>query len=146
MPADQQVQQLIGELDKYQSTLYPDESNHLDPIEELQRDHVYFIAAKLDGAIVGCGAIKLFDSYGEVKRMYVSPTSRQQGIGKAILTELETHAASKGIHVTRLETGHLQTAAIKLYRCCGYRDVGPFGDYSEDPHSVFMEKRLRRKP
>jgi len=138
-----ETRHLIVALDEYQSTLYPADSNHLDQIHELQQDHVYFVAAKLDGNLVGCGAIKLLDDYGEIKRMYVSPAARQQGIGKAILAELESRAASQGLHLVRLETGRLQTAAIQLYRSCGYRDVGPFGDYIEDPHSVFMEKRVR---
>ena len=33
-------------------------------------------------------------------------------------------------------------AALKLYRRFGYAERGPFGDYAEGPHSVFMEKRL----
>jgi len=36
-----------------------------------------------------------------------------------------------------------QPAAIRLFEQAGYRRCGPFGDYpTDDPLSVFMEKRL----
>jgi hypothetical protein len=41
-----------------------------------------------------------------------------------------------------LETGPLQDRALALYERCGYRRRPPFGDYADDPFSVFMEKPL----
>ena len=37
---------------------------------------------------------------------------------------------------------HIIHAAQALYRRHGFATRGPFGDYPEHPHSVFMEKRL----
>jgi putative acetyltransferase len=31
---------------------------------------------------------------------------------------------------------------LTLYERAGYQRRGPFGDYSEDPLSIFMEKKL----
>jgi putative acetyltransferase len=41
-----------------------------------------------------------------------------------------------------LETGIRQPEALGLYEQAGYKRRGPFGDYAEDPLSVFMQKRL----
>jgi putative acetyltransferase len=42
--------------------------------------------------------------------------------------------------VFKLETGNQQLEAIELYSRSGYVQCGPFGDYAEDPNSVFMSK------
>ena len=39
-----------------------------------------------------------------------------------------------------LETGFLQPEALALYERHGYERCGPFGDYVDDPNSVFMRK------
>jgi putative acetyltransferase len=51
-------------------------------------------------------------------------------------------AAMCGIGTLRLETGIHQPEALALYERAGFVRSPPFGDYREDPLSVFMEKRL----
>jgi putative acetyltransferase len=41
-----------------------------------------------------------------------------------------------------LETGISQPEALALYARCGYARRGPFGDYWNDPLSVFMSKQI----
>ena len=142
-PADPKVRRLIGELDRLQTSLYPAESNHLDPIEVLERPDVTFLAAYVGGEVVGCGAVKRMPGrYGEIKRIYVDPAARGRGIGRAMMEALESDLLARGIHLARLETGVRQPEALALYRHCGYVRIPPFGDYREDPLSVFLEKRL----
>ncbi len=137
---------LIRELDLYQSSLYPPESNHLDSVEELTRPHVRFLGAYDADTLLGCGAVKLMDGgYAEIKRMYVRVHARGRGVGRALLLALEALAAAAGRNVVRLETGVKQAAAIELYRRTGYVEIGPFGDYREDPLSIFMEKQLAER-
>jgi putative acetyltransferase len=50
----------------------------------------------------------------------------------------------EGADTIRLETGPRKREAIRLYRRHGYRDRGPFGSYKPGPHSVFLEKYLRK--
>ena len=136
---------LIEALDQYQAGLYPPESNHLDPIDELERDHVRFFGAFAGDQLLGCGAVKVMDDgYGEIKRMYVLASGRGKGIGRRLLQRLERYLIEQGIHCSRLETGVRQPEALALYRSCGYVEVGPFASYGPDPLSVFMEKRLDR--
>ena len=44
--------------------------------------------------------------------------------------------------VLRLETGVHQHEAIGLYERMDFRRIRPFGDYTDDPLSLYYEKRL----
>ena len=135
--------QLINALDAYQGALYPAESNYHLSVEALKAPNVLFAVARDDaGAVIGCGAVVLFDSYGELKRMIVPPAQRGRGVAKAIITFLEANAAQRNCHLLRLETGIHQPEALGLYARSGYTRRGPYGDYPDDPLSVFMEKMI----
>jgi len=141
-PTRADVIQLIQQLDEYQSSLYPPESNHLDSIDALSKSNSFFLAAYIDSEICGIGSAKLIDNYGEIKRVYVPSNRRGKGIAKAIMQELESYLIKQAVAYARLETGIHQKGAIKLYERLGYSRINPFGEYKEDPLSVFMEKKL----
>jgi putative acetyltransferase len=142
-PRIEEAQKLIGELDEYQTALYPAESNHLDGIEELTSPNVIFVMAYLGDQAVGCGAVKdIHGEYGEIKRVYVSPKARGIGLAKGIMAYLEAKALARGIQIVRLETGIHQIEALRLYEKLGYKRRGPFGSYTDDPLSIYLEKRL----
>jgi putative acetyltransferase len=142
-PNQPDVVALIAELDAYQASLYPAESNHFVDVRTLARPNVLFAVARdAHGGALGCGAIVLAEGVGEIKRMFVCPEHRGRGISKAMLAFLESHAAARHCAVLRLETGVSQPEALGLYARAGYLRCGPFGAYREDPLSVFMQKRL----
>jgi putative acetyltransferase len=143
-PPDQpDVLQLIAELDAYQTALYPAESNHLLDIASLKQPQVLFAVARdPQGAALGCGAVVLAGEFGELKRMYVPPRFRGQGVAKALMQFLEAEAAQQGCTQLRLETGISQPEALGLYAAAGYQRCGPFGAYADDPLSVFMQKHV----
>jgi putative acetyltransferase len=142
-PSQPEVLRLIDELDAYQKPLYPAESHHCIDLDALLRPNVIFVVARNDAGIaIGCGAIVIGTEWGELKRMFVSPAARGAGAGKAMLKFLEDSAAQRGCRLFRLETGIHQPEALALYERAGYARRGPFGDYGEDPMSVFMEKQL----
>ena len=148
-PGDADVSALIRELDEYQLSIYPAESNHLDSVEQLRQENVFFIGVFAGEQLVGTGAVKRFADdrekieYGEIKRMFVSKSHRGKGISRLIMERLEKHLIDQGIRVARLETGIYQPEALALYQRSGYRKRPSFGDYPKhDPLSVFMEKRL----
>jgi putative acetyltransferase len=148
-PDQPEVAGLIAELDAYQDTLYPPESRHALDLASLRQPNVLFAVAR-DGTLraVGCGAIVLYPEFGELKRMYVSPQCRGQGIAKRLLALLESKAAESGSTLLTLETGPFQAEALGLYEALGYERRGPYGNYTDDPLSVFMQKHLppRRSP
>ena len=123
-------------------SLFPAESNHYLSIDELTRPNIRFFIATDDGAAVGCGALAVMDGYGEVKSMYVAPDARGAGAGAALLCAIEAEARAAALPTLKLETGDSLTAAHRLYERGGFSFCGPFGEYAEGPHSVFMEKLL----
>ena len=135
---------LVSELDAYQNTLYPAESNHCLDLSTVSEEDIHCIVVRNDkGEAIGCGAIFLQgESAAEIKRVYIRPQYRGNKIGEKIVASLEKLAAESACHVLRLETGIHQQPAITLYQRCGYQRCDPFPPYSEDPLSVFMYKAL----
>jgi GNAT superfamily N-acetyltransferase len=102
-----------------------------------------FFVAYVEEQPVGCGAVRrLDDSMAELKRMYVRPTYRGQGIGRAILAALESEARKLGVTRLVLETGTRQMEAIAMYRRAGFGDIPPYGEYVGSGFSICMEKLL----
>ncbi len=144
-PDQFEVVDLIARLDAHQTRLYPPASNHLVDLVALLRPEVLFAVARgAAGQACGCGALRMIDGFGEVKRMYVDTECRGLGIGAALLAFLESRAMAQGCFLFRLETGIHQPEALALYRRAGFVRRGPFADYADDPLSVFMEKRVAR--
>jgi putative acetyltransferase len=143
-PANQpEVLALIEQLDAYQKPLYPAESHHgIDVVALSQPNVIFAVARDPSGHAVACGAIVIEPAYGELKRMFTLPIHRDRGIARSLVQWLEAQAQARGCHLFMLETGYLQHEAIALYKRLGYSRRGPFGPYTEDPHSVFMEKSV----
>lgn len=92
---------------------------------------------------VGCGAIKPFSKTAvEIKRMFVHPNQRKQGIAAQILANLEAWAAELGFTQCVLETGKKQVEAIALYQKVGYRITPNYAQYIGIENSVCMTKSL----
>jgi len=92
---------------------------------------------------VGCGAFKPFeDDTVEIKRMFVKPRVRGQGIGRMILNELEKWAAELNYKHCVLETGKRQPDAIRLYENAGYGRISNFGQYKGVDNSICMKKAI----
>jgi putative acetyltransferase len=92
---------------------------------------------------VGCGAIKAFsDKTMEIKRMYVKPEQRGQGIASAILTELENWAKTLGYSETILETLKNQEDVVRMYAKNGYQVMPNYGQYAGVESSICMNKNI----
>jgi len=140
-PDQPDVIQLIDDLDAYQKPLYPPESHYGIDIAALSAAHVLFAVARdTEGTAIGCAAIVMEPGYGELKRMYVRPQNRGQGVAAKVLGFLEGEAMARGCAVFRLETGVRQPEALSFYARAGYVRRGLFGAYPDDPLSVFMQK------
>jgi putative acetyltransferase len=93
-----------------------------------------FVIAYLDNVAVGCGAVRrLDDGTAELKRMYVAPSLRGRGIGRALVEALEREARLLGVTKVVLETGTRLAAAITLYEAMGYSRIPLFGEYLSSP-------------
>jgi GNAT superfamily N-acetyltransferase len=142
-PDSPEAMELLAELDAALLEYpYPPESRHAFSVEQLIRESVAFFVASYNGQLAACGGVKLFADYGEVKRMFVRPQFRGKGLGKAILNRLAAHARAHRINTLRLETGIYQVEAIGLYDVWGFQRRGPFGEYKDDPNTVYFEKPI----
>jgi putative acetyltransferase len=134
---------LIRELDDYLISLYPPDANYLLDPATLAAAGVRFFVARRNGEAAGCAALRFDPSgFAELKRMFVRPHCRGTGIGRRLLIAVEHEARAAGMDQLLLETGIHQPEALALYRALGYTIRGPFGDYADNPLSVFMEKFL----
>lgn len=89
---------------------------------------------------------KLEEGVGEIKRMYVRPEFRGQGIGGALLEKLTDEAVQIGYTALRLDSARFMKEAHKLYRSMGFTEIESY-EGSEIPEEfrsfwIFMEKRL----
>jgi putative acetyltransferase len=146
-PDQPEVRDMLARLDAYCAALYPAESNHLMDIASLMQGDVLFLVARdVDGGAVGCAALvnkqEYGSVYGEIKRMFVDERKRGLGTGRKLLEHLTMFARMSGLSMLRLETGIHQPEAIGLYERMGFVRRAPFGDYREDPLSMFMEMPL----
>lgn len=142
-------QSLISELNTFLDDLYPPEDNFFD----LPEADVFLVARDADGTAVGCGAVRMLDPddlgdaltehiTAEVKRMYVRPSARRQGIARGLLVRLEDESWRLGIGRLVLETGNRQPEAIRLYESHGYVEIPLFGQYVTSGTSVCYQKFL----
>jgi GNAT superfamily N-acetyltransferase len=100
-----------------------------------------FVVGYRGSVPVCCGGVKrLDDARCEIKKMYVVPDLRGQGLARALLHELEEIARGLGYPIARLDTGPRQGNAEGLYRDEGYVEVA---DFNGNPVAVFWgEKTL----
>ena len=105
------------------------------------------LLARDDGVAFGIGCLRrIGPDTAEIKRMYVEPSHRRVGAGRAILDGLIEAARGAGYGRLRLDSSDFMTGAHALYRTRGFEDIGPYAE-SEIPeqfrsHWVFMERPL----
>ena len=137
--------QLIPALNAELSGRYPEAgATHfrLDP-QEVGPGRGAFLVAYLGDEPVGCGAVRRLDAAtAEIKRMFVLPPRRGQGIAGQVLAGLEEEARVLGVARLVLETGVRQPEAIALYRRFGFDTIPAFGEYIGSGLSLCMGKDL----
>ena len=100
------------------------------------------LLALIGDAPAGCvGLRKLDDDVCEMKRLYVRPKYRAQGIGRVLAESVAREARNKGYGKMRLDTVPSMRAARKLYASMGFREVKPYR-YNPIDGATFMEKKL----
>ena len=85
------------------------------------------IMAFVDEKACGIGCLKsINEEIGEIKRMYVDPSFRQIGAGRAILQALLNAAKETGYKKVRLDSPKFMEAAHSLYRSVGFKDISVY--------------------
>jgi putative acetyltransferase len=140
-----EVHALLNEHLQSMYELSPPESVHALDLDKLRKPGITFWTAWDGQLLLGCGALKELDPrHGEVKSMRTPSALRRRGAGRAILAHIVETARLRSYERLSLETGSMAAfrPAQRLYESFGFSYCGPFGEYVEDPNSVFMTLRL----
>jgi putative acetyltransferase len=139
---DKDFQSLVTLLDKDLAIRDGDEHAFYAQFNTIQKLR-HTIVCYVDNKHVACGAFKEFDpARVEIKRMYVLPEYRSQGLGLAVLKELEKWASELNYTGCVLETGKKQPEAIRLYEKAGYTRIESYGQYLNVENSVCMARSI----
>jgi len=139
------IHALLNEHLQSMYSLSPPESVHALDLEQLRKPDVTFWSVWEGSVLLGVGALKELDpAHGEVKSMRTANAHLRKGVGRAVLTHIIGVARARRYERLSLETGSMDAfkPAQKLYESFGFVYCGPFGEYVEDPYSVFMTMRL----
>jgi GNAT superfamily N-acetyltransferase len=102
-----------------------------------------FWLARQNRAVIGCiglRPLKRFPSSGEVKRLYIQPEWRGQGIADKLLDALHEYALARGYDWLYLDSKDDLAAALRFYEKRGYEPCARYNDNSQA--RVFMRKQI----
>lgn len=123
----------------------PPGSVHALDLARLREPSITFWSAWDGATLLGCAALRQLDgTHGEIKSMRTPSAQRRRGAGKALLAHIIAEAQRRQYRRLSLETGAQPSfaAAHTLYAQAGFVRCGPFGDYVDDPNSVFMTRDM----
>lgn len=147
-PARPDVHQLLSEHLADMFATSPAESVHALDHSALSHESITFWTAREDRVLLGCGALKMLSAgHAEIKSMRTTASARGRGVATLMLEHIVAEAARRGYERVSLETGTEDyfAPARRLYARHGFTECPPFGDYTLDPHSVFMELAVSPK-
>ncbi|PUZ27258.1 putative acetyltransferase [Chitinophaga costaii] len=103
-------------------------TDHLYQLYQAQRS-AYFVAEGNGQVVGGAGIGPLEGDVCELQKMYLSPQSRGQGLGKKLILHCLHFAKTNGYTQCYLETAPELEKAVKVYAHLGFRDLpGPLGN------------------
>ncbi|MGZ3664282.1 MAG: GNAT family N-acetyltransferase [Ktedonobacterales bacterium] len=103
------------------------------------------LLARLDERPAGYVALREIDADTcEMKRMFVAPTYRGKGLGRALAEAIIYEAKTIGYTTMRLDTSVRQVEALRLYESIGFREIAPYYDVPSALKEwlIFMELDL----
>jgi ribosomal protein S18 acetylase RimI-like enzyme len=101
------------------------------------------LARSNSGAPLGCVALRPIEPDGccEMKRLYVAPSARGMGLGRALVEAIVETAAGIGYRELRLDTLPDMIDAQALYARLGFARIDPYYD-TPIAGTVFMARAL----
>ena len=125
---------------------YLKQQNFVAELDNLQEKYgvpegrLYLVRA--DGAPAGCVAMKKLDAQRcELKRLYIRPAFRGQGLARRLVERLLTDARSEGYQAMLLDTFPFLSGAIRLYRTLGFYEIPSYNNSPLDS-LIYMRKDL----
>lgn len=110
-----------------------------DP-EAYRPPHGGFLIAWSDDLPIGTVSLRPLDkTTAEVKRLWVDPSARGQGLARRLMHTVESRAKTLGYSQLKLDTNAALTEAIALYRRDGWQDIPA---YTSFPATLWLGKTL----
>ena len=88
-----------------------------------ERDGGFWVAVRGDKVVGSFGLEHASGDAMELRRMYVDPSARRQGIAGQMLRFAENECRRRNVSRLELSTAEIQQAALALYRNAGYKLV-----------------------
>jgi putative acetyltransferase len=112
-------------------------------LQDVYRPPGVFLIAELGSRPVGCAGLAVLPGgrSAEVKRLYVRPAHRGNGIARTMMSHAHDHAARHGMTRLILDVLPARTAVIRFYGRLGYTETGPFETESPVP-MTYMERAV----
>lgn len=108
---------------------------------EMTPPNGFFLVARRAGEPIGCGALlRVSDEVAEIKRMWIAPAARGQGLARRLVEKLEGIARQQGFRKIWLDTNRSLREAQALYRRQGYAEISRYNDNPYADH--WFEKLL----
>jgi GNAT superfamily N-acetyltransferase len=86
-----------------------------------------FYLVRVDGMLAGMGGLRRLDeSVAEIKRVYVRPSLRGHGLGRAMVQRLLADARAFGYTKVRLDSAPFMRSAQHIYEASGFIDREPY--------------------
>lgn len=127
---------------EYDCVLDPDnlDADLFAPGEAMRRDGgEFFVVENANRAVIACIGFTVHDDVGELKRLYVSPTARNRGVGGALTEFVHNKMRSCGCTRAVLWSDTRFFDAHRLYERHGYRRTGRERDLKDINHTREFE-------
>jgi GNAT superfamily N-acetyltransferase len=100
------------------------------------------LLCKNENEIIGTACMrKIGEKLGEIKRMYVRPKFRGNGIGRTLLEKLIDQAHDFGYSKLRLDSGPFMKEAHGLYYSLGFKVIDPYPESEVRGENMLKEIR-----
>lgn len=138
---DERVINLINKLNDSLVSISGSSGTKRANLDDFTQENALFIIALRGKDAVACGGFRpLLPQICEVKRMY--SLEKGKGLGRKILSALETAAKEFNYQYIYLETRRNNDNAVTFYLKNGYRIIENYGIYRERKEAVCFSKEL----
>ena len=106
------------------------------------RPHGRLLLAWWNDEVAGCVALRSIDpNICEMKRLYVRPSYRSHGVGRALALRVIGEARQAGYRSMRLDSLPSMKSALRLYRTLGFQNIASYRDNPVEG-TAFLELQL----
>ncbi len=128
----------LNEVVAIERQVYPMPWGEQTFLDELAAPHRTYLAARVDGEVVGYAGMMLVADEAHITTVVTRPERRQKGVGTRLMLRLASGAVEGGARSLTLEVRSSNRAAQGLYRRFGMAPVGVRKNYYVSEDALIM--------